>query len=361
MPGRMFSSNSYRYGLNGQEKDDEINGIEGAYTSAEFWEYDTRLGRRWNVDPMTYPWQSPYACFNNNPIYFADPSGLEGEPRKDPNNKHDDNNDGISTSNEGCEKEISKESGNITISFFDKEKLSTDATLRNAYYDQSNATQYNDDVYIFAVSNSYNSITEKTKEIKNAHPELKIPLIVVNGHSYVDVPAGNFLDFGVDIVSPADLNINSFRIALDEMGKALDKDTKIVLSGCGLGRVNNNGDNQFLGIFASHTGKQIYASQTLCKPSLIFSEFNLSMPPNNPKYYPINDPRFTYMYTNVGKWTLVTPIIGFSNSYIIKEIYSITIDSQGRIRSNSSALEKNQSTTNKLLPAPTIFLNGKRQ
>jgi len=26
-----------------------------------------------------YPHQSPYAAFNNNPIFFADPTGLEGD------------------------------------------------------------------------------------------------------------------------------------------------------------------------------------------------------------------------------------------------------------------------------------------
>lgn len=40
--------------------------------------YDARLGRRWELDPITYPWQSSYASFNNNPIYFIDPLGLEG-------------------------------------------------------------------------------------------------------------------------------------------------------------------------------------------------------------------------------------------------------------------------------------------
>lgn len=80
MPGRQFNQGDYRYGHNGQEKDDEI--FQGAYT-AEYWEYDSRTLRRWNIDPVTYPWQSPYACFNNNPIYFADPSGLEGEGEGD--------------------------------------------------------------------------------------------------------------------------------------------------------------------------------------------------------------------------------------------------------------------------------------
>ncbi|MDO8998406.1 MAG: hypothetical protein Q7W45_01475 [Bacteroidota bacterium] len=47
--------------------------------SAEYWEYDARIGRRWNTDPVKYPFESPYATFHNNPIYWADPSGADGE------------------------------------------------------------------------------------------------------------------------------------------------------------------------------------------------------------------------------------------------------------------------------------------
>jgi RHS repeat-associated protein len=52
--------------------------LQGAYT-AEFWMYDSRLLRRWEPDPITYDWQSPYACFNNDPINFVDPLGLKAE------------------------------------------------------------------------------------------------------------------------------------------------------------------------------------------------------------------------------------------------------------------------------------------
>ncbi|MBK8659367.1 MAG: hypothetical protein IPN22_11005 [Bacteroidetes bacterium] len=82
MPGRSYNSAEYRYGFNGQEKDDEVYG-SGNITTAEFWQYDTRLGRRWNVDPLTYEWQSSYAAFNNNPVYFNDPLGLQGERPQD--------------------------------------------------------------------------------------------------------------------------------------------------------------------------------------------------------------------------------------------------------------------------------------
>ena len=92
MPGRSVTpSDSYRYGMNGQNKDNEV--FEG-FTSADFWGYDSRLGRRWEVDPISYPWQSPYTCFNNNPVFFSDPLGLEGGPAKfklDFDPKDDDN------------------------------------------------------------------------------------------------------------------------------------------------------------------------------------------------------------------------------------------------------------------------------
>ena len=78
MPGRSYSSTSYRFGMNGQEKDDEIAGNGNIY-SAEYWEYDSRSIRRWNVDPVVKPWVSSYACFSGNPIYFSDPTGLDGE------------------------------------------------------------------------------------------------------------------------------------------------------------------------------------------------------------------------------------------------------------------------------------------
>lgn len=61
----------YRFGFNGQEKVNEIAGI-GNHNTALFWEYDTRLGRRWNLDPKTTIGISDYSCFANNPVYNFD-------------------------------------------------------------------------------------------------------------------------------------------------------------------------------------------------------------------------------------------------------------------------------------------------
>ncbi len=76
MPGRNFNNDAYRFGMNGQEKDVEI--FKGAM-SAEFWEYDSRIGRRWNTDPVVKSWESPYLCFGGNPIYYSDVNGDDSE------------------------------------------------------------------------------------------------------------------------------------------------------------------------------------------------------------------------------------------------------------------------------------------
>ncbi len=55
--GRGYSSETYRFGFNTQEKTDEIAG-PGNHNTATFWEYDGRLGRRWNIDPVVKPWET---------------------------------------------------------------------------------------------------------------------------------------------------------------------------------------------------------------------------------------------------------------------------------------------------------------
>jgi hypothetical protein len=74
MPERQWNSDKYRYGFNAQERLDEVKGI-GNHNTALFWEYDTRLGKRWNIDPKFSPFISPYAAFSNNPILLNDVLG----------------------------------------------------------------------------------------------------------------------------------------------------------------------------------------------------------------------------------------------------------------------------------------------
>src|SRR5690554_987027 len=72
MPGRSSNFDSYRFGFNGMESDDEVSGEGNSYTT-HFRQYDPRIMRWKSLDPAMakYPGQSPYVAFNNNPIYFT--------------------------------------------------------------------------------------------------------------------------------------------------------------------------------------------------------------------------------------------------------------------------------------------------
>ncbi len=88
VPNRHGSSNSYRYGFQGQEKDDEIKG-EGNSLNYTFRMHDPRVGRFFATDPLEarYPWNSPYAFSENNVIRYVELEGLEiGDPMS--NSKH---------------------------------------------------------------------------------------------------------------------------------------------------------------------------------------------------------------------------------------------------------------------------------
>ena len=75
---RAYSSGAYRYGFQGQEKDDEIKG-EGNSVNYRYRMHDPRLGRFFSVDPLVkeYPWNSPYAFSENRVIDGIELEGLE--------------------------------------------------------------------------------------------------------------------------------------------------------------------------------------------------------------------------------------------------------------------------------------------
>ncbi len=80
----------YRFSFNGQEKDDEVAGV-GNIMTAEFWEYDTRLGRRWNLDPVIKQDFSGYGVLGDNPIVFFDENGDDWYKDQAGNVKYFDN------------------------------------------------------------------------------------------------------------------------------------------------------------------------------------------------------------------------------------------------------------------------------
>ncbi len=72
------ASDKYRYGFQGQEKDDELKG-DGNSLNYEFRMYDPRIGRFFAVDPLTrqYPHYTPYSFSGNRVIDAIEFEGLE--------------------------------------------------------------------------------------------------------------------------------------------------------------------------------------------------------------------------------------------------------------------------------------------
>jgi RHS repeat-associated protein len=78
LDGRTSENEGYRYGFQGQEKDDEVKG-EGNSVNYKYRMHDPRVGRFFAVDPLApeYPWNSSYAFSENIVINAIDLEGLE--------------------------------------------------------------------------------------------------------------------------------------------------------------------------------------------------------------------------------------------------------------------------------------------
>ncbi|MFK5854484.1 MAG: RHS repeat-associated core domain-containing protein [Bacteroidota bacterium] len=78
MPGRQSNPESYRFGFNGKEMDNEVSGNGNQYDYG-FRIYNPRIGRFLSVDPLfqSYPWYTPYQFAGNKPIWAIDIDGLE--------------------------------------------------------------------------------------------------------------------------------------------------------------------------------------------------------------------------------------------------------------------------------------------
>jgi RHS repeat-associated protein len=73
------SGGDYRFGFQGQEKDDEVYGAPGTSLAFEYRMNDPRIGRFLSIDPLVknYPDISPYAYVANSPIVYVDIDGRE--------------------------------------------------------------------------------------------------------------------------------------------------------------------------------------------------------------------------------------------------------------------------------------------
>ena len=78
-PIRNYSANTYRFGFQGQEAENEIAGQTGSHSFFKYRISDNRIGRFFAVDPLAakYPFYSPYSFSGNRVIDMIELEGAE--------------------------------------------------------------------------------------------------------------------------------------------------------------------------------------------------------------------------------------------------------------------------------------------
>ena len=130
------------------EKDPEMKGDGNSYTT-EFRQYDPRLGRWLSLDPlmMQFPDMSPYVAFNNNPVVYTDPLGLESV--------NPDNSTDLEEFVVTAKKKTNSSSGNNNSNFLGKgQALSSVMKMTN--FDHSSNTN-NDSKNGFSSNSSFSN------------------------------------------------------------------------------------------------------------------------------------------------------------------------------------------------------------
>jgi len=118
-PGRSFTSESYRYGYQSSEKDDEISGSGNSY-STYFRELDTRLAKWWGIDPKFKPEESPYASMANNPMWFTDILGDDLDVGKNEQSRKDIRS--LATGDNQKYIKVDDQTGKVTLDFGEMNK-----------------------------------------------------------------------------------------------------------------------------------------------------------------------------------------------------------------------------------------------
>jgi RHS repeat-associated protein len=123
MPGRNGSTGDYRYGFQGQEKDDEVKG-EGNSINYKYRMHDPRIGRFFAVDPLApkYPHNSPYAFSENRVIDGVELEGLEFAKKTQPN--------GVP---------LEGEEGGYTYEGYNDDGTPVEGTVEGAFYHYENS------------------------------------------------------------------------------------------------------------------------------------------------------------------------------------------------------------------------------
>ncbi len=222
------TNRSYRYGFNGEEKENNIDGEGVSYDLGERF-YDSRLGRMFRGDPLelSYPWQSTYVYCSNSPIRVIDYKGLG-------------DNDPVP----GYAKPASAKATSVAV--FSIADAKEGGTFNSAF--KAAMLNENMDVIITDDIISLNKILNDGGKIYDN--------IYFVDHGTYDISGQKIGDY---IYNSKDIE-NNYQIFFMDIGNNIKKDGNIVFLGCFTGAIQYGGD-EYLQKVANITGRKVYGNQ----------------------------------------------------------------------------------------------------
>lgn len=318
-PNRNFTSSSYRYGFNGMEKDDELKGQGNSYTSL-FRSYDARIGRWFSPDPLMdqFPSFSPYSSYDNNPIYWIDPTGASSEGNGDEDKKK------------------KKKKVNILIGPKDKtwsgdkkDKNTKAGDVDTALVNFVKNAKKESDLIVIEATNLKDALIQIKDVLKDDKEIGNLFIASHGGYKHASFRIGNNGSKGSKFHA---WNIKNSK-GLKELGTLISGDGNVILMGCHAGSFKNGGDKLVQNL-SLVTNANIYGNQSWgWSPSsgLFFEDswsnfWGLSDDPYyQAGYGKAEDPYMSrkHAYDNAGKWTKATPKLNNGKSTVILETINV--------------------------------------
>ena len=285
VPNRHEDSKEYRYGFQGQEKDDELKG-EGNSMNYTYRMQDTRIGRFFAVDPLfrKYPHNSSYAFSENRVIDGVELEGLEFAKKQNP-----------------------KATTLLIVSQSAKKEKYLWAPM---YKDAMN----NDNIDVLAV----NDLNDVKAYLRSGDQSIYYHNLLFADHGAVG-NSGQFIGEGYTAIHTGELKQGYGQLFTEISDSYLTKDANVIFLGC-FTAAPQYGGKEYLKTAAKYFNRKVYGNQGETFISYTFKNSPVGGFPtdDSTEYYKV-------AFANAGKWSSALP-----NGVVNENIGNLKFDNTGK-------------------------------
>jgi hypothetical protein len=328
MVGRSFSSSTYSFGFNTQMESPEI---APGHTTAMYWEYDARIGRRWERDPVVKEWESGYACLGNNPILFSDWFGDESDPAHGESRTEGgctDYYDAYMVNHDGSKGSWVDNMPCKRINFFmssrnlNEKNGGQDPALLINYFRASLYSSLSGGQFIAIQAQSAAHASSIVESIMSENPGALIGNVWFDSHGHFHSNTSSF-EIGVDYFSVGEA-CNGFK-SLAPISKYCDSGTNVALGSCYAGAPYFNGHKLMKELSCNMNGASVYGSASWVMGNLgLFSGRPASGGGPGDPYFKFEV--FRPAWENLGVWYRIS-----SSNDVAVRVNTVSLNSVGQI------------------------------